>query len=128
MNGKAVHVNTINALSRSLVGIYAWNKAHYDFSGVLAELIKNRGVDFQTGSAVYLGALVASGEAVANIFPHTTPWDVAAQKIIVEEAGGKATDLFGNNQRYDQKTKGLIASNGLVHDQLVELIGKSMKS
>ncbi|MFH1235570.1 MAG: inositol monophosphatase family protein, partial [Parcubacteria group bacterium] len=89
LNGKAVRVNTVNTLSRSLVGIFAWNKAHYDFTGVLTTLIKDTGADFQTGSAVYLGALVASGEAVANLFPHTTPWDVAAQKIIVEEAGGK---------------------------------------
>jgi fructose-1,6-bisphosphatase/inositol monophosphatase family enzyme len=50
------------------------------------------------------------------------PWDVAAIKIIVEEAGGKCTDLDGNDQKYDKDVNGFIASNGFVHDELLTLI------
>lgn len=121
LNGKTVRVNTHNNISRGLIGICTWNNADYDIAFILEKLIK-LGADFQIGSTAYLGALISSGDAVANIFPGIHPWDVAAQKIIVEEAGGKTSDLFGNDQRYDHDTKGFIASNGLAHEQVVEML------
>src|SRR3569833_1197982 len=69
-------------------------------------------------------ALVAAGEFTATIFNVSKAHDGAAVKIIVEEAGGKVTDLFGNDQRYDQSIKGFIASNGLVHQEIVDLIAE----
>ncbi len=69
-------------------------------------------------------ALVAAGEFTATLFNVPKPEDGAAIKVIVEEAGGKVTDLFGNEQRYDGPTKGFIASNGRVHQQLVDLLAK----
>jgi fructose-1,6-bisphosphatase/inositol monophosphatase family enzyme len=66
--------------------------------------------------------LVATGQTVANIFPLDTPWDGAALKLIVEEAGGRVTNLKGKDQRYDQSTLGLVVSNGRVHDELIHLI------
>ena len=45
-------------------------------------------------------------------------------KVIVEEAGGKVTDLFGHEQRYDQNINGALISNGNVHEEIVEGITK----
>jgi fructose-1,6-bisphosphatase/inositol monophosphatase family enzyme len=73
-------------------------------------------------SAILPTALIAAGQFTAALFNVNKPEDPAAVKVIVEEAGGKVTDLFGNEQRYDGKTKGYIASNGHVHGQLVDLI------
>lgn len=73
-------------------------------------------------SCIFPGAMVAAGQYTAVIFNNEKPVDGAAVKIIVEEAGGKVTDLFGNEQRYDQPIRGFVASNGVVHDQLLELI------
>lgn len=75
-----------------------------------------------TGEA-FRGGLTASGRIDAHIFPGRSAHDTAALKLIVEEAGGKVTDLHGNEQRYDQKTYGAIVSNGHLHDQLVKLVG-----
>lgn len=66
--------------------------------------------------------MISSGQFTAAIFNFYKPEDGAAAKVIVEEAGGKFTDLHGNDQRYDQPTKGFIASNGIVHDQIVKLV------
>lgn len=77
-------------------------------------------------SCVYVGMLVASGEFAASIFGNKTPWDAAAVKIIVEEAGGKVTSLTGENQSYSQPTKGFIASSGPLHEELVELVKASL--
>ena len=71
--------------------------------------------------------LVAAGELGFTIFPHSTAHDAATVKIIVEEAGGKVTDIFGEEQRYDCETNGFIASNGVLHDKLVALAKKWIK-
>lgn len=73
-------------------------------------------------SCIFPGAMVAAGQYTGVIFNNEKPVDGAAIKIIVEEAGGTVTDLFGNEQRYDQPLKGFIASNGEVHEQLLELV------
>jgi fructose-1,6-bisphosphatase/inositol monophosphatase family enzyme len=46
----------------------------------------------------------------------------------VEEAGGKVTDMFGEDQRYDKKIKGCIISNGLVHEELAKIVRASLYS
>jgi myo-inositol-1(or 4)-monophosphatase len=71
-----------------------------------------------------MAALVASGEFAAAVFQGRRPWDAAAVKLMVEEAGGRVTNLFGQEQRYDRDTLGFVASNGLVHDELVQLMKK----
>jgi len=73
-------------------------------------------------SASYASLLVANGNFLAEIFEYDNPWDGASAKIIVEEAGGKVTDLSGKEQRYDQKINGYVASNNLVHQELLDII------
>jgi fructose-1,6-bisphosphatase/inositol monophosphatase family enzyme len=72
--------------------------------------------------------MTAVGQFGASLFFWGTAHDVAAIKIIVEEAGGKVTDIDGNDQRYDQECNGLIASNGLIHDELVEIVKEFRKN
>ena len=73
-------------------------------------------------SHVYAGMLVATGELVAAIYKGDKPWDAAAVKIIVEEAGGRVTGLFGEEQRYDTSINGLIVSNSILHQKFVDVI------
>ena len=44
-------------------------------------------------------------------------WDSAAGFIIVEEAGGKVTNLKG--EPYSPYEFGIVATNGKIHDELV---------
>ncbi len=76
-------------------------------------------------TTVHAGALVACGEFLATLYLFSHAHDVAALKILVEEAGGKVTDIDGNDQRYDRPINGAIISNGHVHEQLLEVIRKS---
>ena len=48
------------------------------------------------------------------------PWDVAAGILIVKEAGGVVTSL--DNKNYELFNKYIVASNGLIHDQLIEAL------
>lgn len=71
---------------------------------------------------VYHGCLIAAGYIEGRTFIYHTAHDIAAVKLLIEEAGGKVTDIDGNEQRYDRKLNGAIMSNGLIHDKLVEVV------
>ncbi len=106
-----------------------WYRAEYDVLRVMTDLSRQYGFYLlQPGSTTHMAALVARGEFVASIFPGTKGKnvDIAAAKVVVEEAGGKVTDLFGDEQRYDQDIKGAIVSNGIVHDQLVKAMKEGL--
>jgi len=60
-------------------------------------------------------------------------WDHAAGCILVEEAGGKVTDLNGNPLDFSQgktlvKNKGIIATNGRLHDIVLKAVKSVIKS
>ncbi len=66
-------------------------------------------------------ALVARGEAdlYANTYEAFYDWDICAGHILVTEAGGTVTDLYGDPIRYQAEDfaqrRGLLASNGRCH-------------
>ena len=82
----------------------------------------------QLWSSILPSALVAQGTFTAVIMNGNSVQDGAAIKVIVDEAGGKVTDMYGNEQRYDEPARGFIASNGLVHDELVKIIASNHRS
>jgi len=51
------------------------------------------------------------------------PWDSAAGFLIVEEAGGKVTSFDGS--RYSPYEPKIVASNGIIHQQLLNIIHQS---
>ncbi|MFH1883206.1 MAG: inositol monophosphatase [Planctomycetota bacterium] len=73
------------------------------------------------GSACVDLCSVARGRIEARVFHDTKLVDFAAGHVIIEEAGGKVSDFQGKPLMLD--TKDVIASNGKIHRQLVELLG-----
>lgn len=72
------------------------------------------------GSAAIDLCWVAAGR-FEGFFEHSlSAWDTAAGYLIVEEAGGKVTDMDGN--KYSPYQKKLVATNGLIHDELLDII------
>ena len=61
-----------------------------------------------------------------HLSPRTKQWDTCAPQLILTEAGGQMTDLFGQPLRYNvlevQNRNGLVASNGVTHEQLIETL------
>ena len=62
--------------------------------------------------------LVAMGGSELALFLTGGPWDLAGPSLIVEEAGGRFTDLAG---KYDLTSGTAIFSNGFLHDDIVRL-------
>ncbi len=73
-------------------------------------------------------ALVARGEAdlYLNVYPNFNDWDIAAGHILVEEAGGRLCGLKGQAIGYGQgrgsQRDGLLATNGHVHEAVLEVL------
>jgi myo-inositol-1(or 4)-monophosphatase len=80
------------------------------------------------GSASLEMALVASGrlDAFVDLRGMMRVVDVAAGKLILEEAGGTVTDAGGELLHLDGnmwQKRDLIGSNGLQHQELLRIIG-----
>ena len=112
---------------RTVCNFDYWIKADYDVTKVLNKLRK-RAYFVGLGSVIRAGMCIATGDFSLAIFPGTLHknCDIAAVKVIVEEAGGKVTDLFGNEQRYDKSIKGAVISNGKIHREVIELIKRDL--
>lgn len=122
LNKKPIHVSASADLKSAVIDVGTSIDMRFSI-GALNELLRKKGCFPSTLWCVsYAGMLVASGEFAAIICGVRSPWDGAANKIIIEEAGGKVTDLFGEDQRYDKRLKGIIATNGKLHDTLVSLV------
>jgi 3'(2'), 5'-bisphosphate nucleotidase len=67
-------------------------------------------------------------EQQADLYMHLSPstkqWDTCAPQIILEEAGGRLTDLFGQPLRYNgvrvDNQNGIVATNGAAHEMVIE--------
>ena len=73
---------------------------------------------------------IASGEADATFtLVPKNEWDVCAGTLLVEEAGGTVTHLNGQPLVFNQPQtllQGLVASNGLLHAQLLDFIAQRL--
>jgi myo-inositol-1(or 4)-monophosphatase len=128
-NDKKISVNDI-ALNdmRSIVHFDMWPASKYNIYDVIKELGKETYI-VSIGSVIRACMCVASGEFTAVIFPGTLHknCDIAAAKVIVEEAGGKVTDFFGNEQRYDKNINGAIIANSIVYEKILSTINTFLK-
>ena len=128
-NGEKINVNEYELDDmRSVCHYDLWVGADYNISRVIQELA-NKTYFIGLGSIIRACMCVATGDFSLAIFPGTKHknCDIAAVKVIVEEAGGMVTDLFGNEQPYDESINGAIISNGKVHNEVVETIKKYLE-
>jgi myo-inositol-1(or 4)-monophosphatase len=120
-NGKRIHCSKVSALKNSLLctGFPNHNRQanpnihfYWDFT------LRSHGVR-RDGSAALDLASVAMGRFDSFWEFGLNPWDTAAGVILVEEAGGKITDMQG--QPYTLGGVSILASNGLIHDEMVRV-------
>ncbi len=75
------------------------------------------------GSAAIMLAWVANGRLTAYWEYDLSSWDIAAGALLITEAGGNFTDL--SNVDYNLTTRKICGSNGLVHDELIEILNSA---
>ena len=63
--------------------------------------------------------LVAEAAAEIMVESDLSPWDAAAPLVLIEEAGGRATNFEGVRSVY---TRTFLATNGLLHDEVLSIL------
>ena len=63
-------------------------------------------------------AWVANGRLTSYFEADLNVWDLAAGSLIIKEAGGTVTDVWGED--YILQTRNLVASNGKIHSALLD--------
>jgi fructose-1,6-bisphosphatase/inositol monophosphatase family enzyme len=127
LNGKPIHVS-----SQSLAGSYVDLELLHTAKGAVpvsdfrSDLAERHALPFTFYSFVIAAMLVATGELTAAFFGFKKPEDLAAAKVIVEEAGGQVTDITGADQRYDRPVNGGLLTNGIVHKEMLSIIKAHM--
>jgi myo-inositol-1(or 4)-monophosphatase len=117
VNGQPTHVSDRTKLSEALI---MYDNQFHKRDDMFANLQKIYPKIFTvriSGSAATDACLVASGVADARIWHKTKVVDVAAGVVIVEEAGGRATDFKGNPLQLGGTE--VIVSNGKILPELV---------
>jgi len=109
--------------------------SRYHISEIEQNLIKRLNISQFTskGSSLKV-ADISSGNAelyftTTNKIKH---WDTCASHCLITEAGGKMTDMLGNDLKYNTEKvnheNGLLVSNGLIHDQVINIYNKFLKN
>lgn len=124
LNGKPIKVSSVSDLGKATVGCdWGWSEEGrrnvYSWLGKI--FIATRQIK-SMGSAVLDLGRVAHGELDAYFHSGLKPWDVAASSLFIQKAGGKITTADGSPWNIFEKD--IIASNGSIHDQLLNLIEK----
>lgn len=116
-NGQPIHVSRINTIDESHL-TYDSITDFDEHGGTDAFLALARRCSRARGFGDFWAhMLVAEGAVEIAIEPRVALWDMAPVQIIIEEAGGRFTDLRGR-ARIDGGSA--LSTNGLVHDAVLE--------
>ena len=122
-NGRPIAVSKEARFGRALIATgfaYDVHDAERDNLAQFARVTKQAGGVRRDGSAAIDLCYVACGRFEAYWELKLHPWDVAAGILIVEEAGGRVTDLAGG--AVPRSGNEIASSNGLVHDELLRVL------
>jgi len=110
-NGEAMHVSRVATIEEAFLSSYALTEPYLTLA--------RRSARPCAFSDFWAHMLVAEGALDIAVEPRLAPWDMAPLQIIVEEAGGRFTDVQGN-ARYDGGSG--LSTNGLLHDAVLEAL------
>lgn len=122
LNGRRVMVSETSELNRALIctGFPYDVRGRSEFTRHFAAFIMRAQAVRRDGSAALDLAYVSCGRFDGFYEEGLRPWDVAAGKLLVEEAGGRVTHYDG--APFDIYRPPILASNGLVHGAMMEVL------
>lgn len=122
MNGERISVGSQGVIGDAIVAMGSppgVQSMEMSLKGVQALMPKVRTIRM-LGSAAIMLAWVANGRLTCYWEYDLSSWDIAAGALIVTEAGGRFTDLAGED--YTLRTRKMCASNGNVHDEVLRVL------
>ena len=124
LNGKLIKISPTENLGEAVIACdWGWQlekrlSVIRWLSGIVTHVRQIKSM----GSAVADLASLAAGKIDGYIHSGLKPWDVAASALLIEKAGGKITTPAGGN--WDIFHPEMLASNGILHDKILNLIEK----
>jgi myo-inositol-1(or 4)-monophosphatase len=122
LNGRSIQVSRRATLDGAVlgVGLSFHPERRAEMLGQLSPILPRAGVLRTLGSAALDFAYVAGARYDAVWYLALDPWDVAAGGLLIEEAGGRLTNLVGAPM-LDPRL-GVVASNGRLHDGFLDAL------
>jgi myo-inositol-1(or 4)-monophosphatase len=128
LNGRRIHVSAQRDLSKSLLATgfpydiresKVNNLDHFENFALRAQAIRRAGA--AALDLCYLAKGIFDGFWELKL----SPWDTAAGSLMVKEAGGKVTDFSG--KRFSIYQKNILATNGKIHNQMMNVLKMGKK-
>jgi len=126
LNGKELRVSSVEDLSRSLLATgfpYDIRESPDNNLNFFNAMAKKAQAIRRAGAAALDLAYLAAGRFDGFWELKLKPWDTAAGCLLVEEAGGVLSDMAG--EKWNLFSPGLVASNGLIQGQMLEVMQKT---
>ena len=132
LNDKKIKVSNVSKLSEALLitgfGYDRAEKAEF-YCSIYKDFLKVSHDIRRCGAASVDMAWLAAGRTDGYWEFNLSPWDVAAGKIIIEEAGGKVTDFggkkWGEMREWGKET---FATNGKLSKEMLKIIKNRIKT
>jgi myo-inositol-1(or 4)-monophosphatase len=121
LGGTALRASPVSRLDRSLVVAQAQSVADGEiraYAALVERLMHVAGGVRSLGSPALTLCAIAAGRLEAYCEYSMDAWDIAAGQLILQEAGGQLTTFAGDPQTTTERAH-VIASNGLIHDELI---------
>lgn len=122
-NGKRLQVSSVQQAAEACIDIdFCGPEDRAELFRRGAQILLKAGQMRCRGSAVVSICQIATGDIDAYLHMVLHPWDYAASQLIVEEAGGMATRLDGAPLRVFDGKRGVLVSNGAIHNELMGML------
>ncbi len=121
LNGSRLQVSAIDDLSRGLIQtqIPSISRFREPSLALFSRLTEVAPHVRNIGSSALAQAYVASGRMHAHVRMRVAAYDIVGGNLMIEEAGGLATDLAG--RPYGDGNRGLLAATPAFHSQILAL-------
>ena len=118
-DGKRLHVSNVDKLKDSMVFTTGTGPSKNAADQAKIRRLLDGSRNSRSFGGFWQHMLVAEGAIEAALDWTSKPWDLAPLGIIVEEAGGRSTNVNGERSIYAGQ---LISTNGKIHDEVLKLL------
>ena len=122
LNGEPIRVGAQETLGDAIIAMGsppAEESMAVSLKGVAVLMPKVRTIRM-LGSAALMLAWVANGRLTCYWEYDLSSWDIAAGALIIQEAGGRFTDLAGTD--FCLRNRKICATNGKIHDEVLRVL------
>jgi histidinol-phosphatase len=118
-DGKRLHVSNVTSLNKSMVFTTGTGPSKNASDQAKIRALLDAARNSRSFGGFWQHMLVAEGAIEAALDWTSKPWDLAPLGIIVEEAGGRSTNVHGERSIY---TGQLVSTNGKIHEEVMKIL------